>query len=172
MPKARLKVASAGRAPVAVTNCIHRLEPRDRRLVARALRVLEDSAVYRSEAFTSPSAVRDHLKLRFAGLEREEFHILWLDAQNYLISAERLFAGTLTQTAIYPREVIKAALAHNAGAVILAHNHPSGLAEPSTADHALTEALKAALAVVDVKVLDHIIVAGTDTLSFADRGLL
>lgn len=172
MPKARLKIASAGRAPAAVTNCIQRLEPRDRRLVARALRALEDSAVYRTEAFTSAGAVRDHLKLRFAGLEREEFHALWLDAQNYLISAERLFAGTLTQTTIYPRELVKAALANNAGAVILAHNHPSGLAEPSNADKLLTEIVTRALAVIEVKVLDHIIVAGTDTLSFAERGLL
>jgi DNA repair protein RadC len=172
MPKATTKNAKARRAPAAFPNCIQHLEPRDRRLVERALRVLEDSAVYRTEAFTSPGAVRNHLQLRFAGLEHEEFHALWLDGQNRLISTDRLFTGTLTQTAVYPREVVKAALAHNAGAVILAHNHPSGLSEPSAADKLLTRALKAALAVVDVKVLDHIIVAGTRTLSFAEHGLL
>ncbi len=172
MPKASPKTAKPGRVQAVFPNCIRHLEPRDRRLVERALRVLEESAVYRTEALTSPAAVRDHLRLRFAGLEHEEFHALWLDAQNCLISADRLFTGTLTQTAVYPREVVKAALANNAAAVILAHNHPSGLAEPSTADKLLTGALKDALAVVDVKVLDHIIVAGTGTLSFAERGLL
>ncbi len=98
---------------------------------------------------------------------------LWLDAQNHLLKAEELFTGSLTQTSVYPREVVKAALAQNAAAVILAHNHPSGLAEPSRADEMLTRALKDALALVDVKVLDHFIVAGNATpLSFAERGLL
>jgi DNA repair protein RadC len=98
---------------------------------------------------------------------------LWLDAQNRLLKAEELFSGTLTQTSVYPREVVKSALAHNAAAVILAHNHPSGIAEPSRADELLTKALKDALAMVDVKVLDHFIVAGnTPPLSFAERGLL
>ena len=94
---------------------------------------------------SSPGAVRAHLRLRFADLEHEEFHALWLDAQNCLIAADLLLAGTLTQTSVYPREVVKTALAHNAGAVILAHNHPSGTVEPSIADKWLTEALKAAL---------------------------
>ena len=98
---------------------------------------------------------------------------LWLDAQNHLLKAEELFTGSLTQTSVYPREVVKSALSHNAAAVILAHNHPSGLAEPSRADEMLTHSLKEALALVDVKVLDHFIVAGTATpLSFAERGLL
>jgi DNA repair protein RadC len=98
---------------------------------------------------------------------------LWLDAQNRLIRADELFTGTLTQTSVYPREVVKAALANNAAAVILAHNHPSGVAEPSPADEMLTRNLKASLAMVDVKVLDHFIVAGNGTpLSFAERGLL
>ncbi|MBK1680117.1 RadC family protein [Rhodocyclus tenuis] len=123
--------------------------------------------------FSSPGAVRDYLRLRLAGLQHEVFFALWVDAQNRLISAEELFRGTLTQTSVYPREVVKIALAHNAAAVILAHNHPSGVAEPSRADEALTHELKQALALIDVRVLDHFIVAGTALpLSFAERGLL
>ena len=97
---------------------------------------------------------------------------LFLDAQNRVIGVEELFRGTLTQTSVYPREVVKRALHHNAGAVILAHNHPSGVAEPSHADETLTQALRQALALVDIRVLDHFIVAGSAVLSFAERGLL
>ncbi len=123
------------------------------------------------ELLSSPQAVRDYLRLSLAGLPHEVFVALWLDAQNRLIACEELFRGTLTQTAVYPREVVKRALARNAAAVILAHNHPSGLAEPSAADEALTRALKEALALVDVRVLDHFIVAGTaPPLSLAERG--
>ena len=121
---------------------------------------------------TAPSSVRDYLRLFFAGQEFESFVVLFLDAQNRLIAAEALFRGTLTQTSVYPREVVKAALQHNAAALILAHNHPSGVAEPSRADEMLTTSLKQALALVDVKILDHFIVAGATTLSFAERGLL
>ena len=95
---------------------------------------------------------------------------LFLDAQNRVITIEELFRGTLTQTSVYPREVVKRALHHNAGAVILAHNHPSGVAEPSHADETLTQALRQALALVDIRVLDHFIVAGSSVLSFAERG--
>ena len=102
----------------------------------------------------------------------EIFVVVFLDSQNRLLAAEELFRGTLAQTSVYPREVVKTALAHNAAAVIFAHNHPSGVAEPSRADEALTQSLKQALSLVDVKVLDHFIVAGTSTLSFAERGLL
>jgi DNA repair protein RadC len=97
---------------------------------------------------------------------------MFLDAQNRLIAADELFRGTLTQTSVYPREVVKAALKHNAAALILAHNHPSGVAEPSNADELLTRNLKQALALVDVRVLDHFIVAGNAALSLAERGLL
>jgi DNA repair protein RadC len=125
------------------------------------------------EAFAKPAAVRDYLRLYLAGLAHEVFFALWLDAQNRLIAAEELFRGTLTQTSVYPREVVKQALAHNAAAVVLAHNHPSGLAEASAADELLTRELKRALALVDVRVLDHFIVAGpAQPLSFAERGLL
>ncbi len=124
-------------------------------------------------ALATPGAVRDWLRLKLAPLHQEVFIALWLDAQNHLIADETLFKGSLTQTSVYPREVVKQALAHNAAAVILAHNHPSGLAEPSKADEMLTRTLKDALALVDVRLLDHFIVAGQSTpLSFAERGLL
>lgn len=126
----------------------------------------------RGSVLSSPAAVRDYLRLHFAGQEHESFVVLYLDAQNAIIASEELFRGTLTQTSVYPREIVKRALRHNAGAVIFAHNHPSGVAEPSRADEALTQALKQALALVDVKVLDHFVVAGTCTVGFAERGLL
>jgi len=121
----------------------------------------------------APGAVRDWLRLRLAPLQHEVFIALWLDAQNRLIADAELSRGTLTQTSVYPREVVKQALAQNAAAVIFAHNHPSGVAEPSPADELLTRALKQALALIDVRLIDHFIVAGNATpLSFAERGLL
>ncbi len=125
------------------------------------------------DVLASPHAVRDWLRLRLAPLPHEVFMVLLLDAQNRLIIAEELFRGTLTQTSVHPREVVKLALRHNAAAALLAHNHPSGVAEPSRADEALTQALKQALALVDVRLLDHFIIAGThEALSFAEKGLL
>jgi DNA repair protein RadC len=123
-------------------------------------------------ALSSPSAVREFLRLKLQALPHEVFLCLFLDAQNRVIASEELFRGTLTQTSVYPREVVKRALHHNAGAVIFAHNHPSGVAEPSHADESLTHALKQSLALLDVRVLDHFIVAGSGVLSFAERGLL
>lgn len=120
----------------------------------------------------SPGAVRDFLRLQFAGKEHEIFLVLFLDAQHRLIVAEALFRGTLTQTSVYPREVVKAALKHNAAAVILAHNHPSGVAEPSQSDESLTLSLKQTLALIDVRVLDHFVVAGSAITSLAEKGLL
>jgi DNA repair protein RadC len=125
------------------------------------------------DVLSSPREVRDYLRLKLAALPYEVFMVLLLDAQNRLIRSEELFRGTLTQTSVYPREIVKLALAHNAAALILAHNHPSGVAEPSRADEQLTLSLRQALALVDVKVLDHFIVAGNAApLSFAERGLL
>ncbi len=172
-PKRRGRPPKNLAAPVPPGNCIQRLEAPARRVVERAIKALEESAVYRTEVMNNPKAARLYLKLRLAGLEHEEFHVLWLDAQNRLIAADAMFSGTLTQTSVYPREVVKAALAHNAAGCILAHNHPSGTLEPSRADELLTRGLKEALALVDVKVLDHFIVAGTALpLSLAERGLL
>jgi DNA repair protein RadC len=124
------------------------------------------------DALSSPRAVRDYLRLALSGREQEVFMVMLLDAQHRVIASEELFRGTLTQTSVYPREVVKCALKHNAAAVIFAHNHPSGVAEPSHADEILTRSLKSALALVDIQVLDHFIVAGTRTMSFAERGLL
>jgi DNA repair protein RadC len=121
---------------------------------------------------TAPSAVRDYLRLTFADKSSEVFVVMFLDAQNRLIASIPMFHGTLTQTSVYPREVVKAALAHNAAALVLAHNHPSGVAEPSGADIALTAALKNALALVDVRVLDHFVVTAGHAVSMAERGLV
>ena len=125
------------------------------------------------DVLDSPRAVRDWLRLKLAGLPHEVFMVLLLDAQNRVIASEELFRGTLAQTSVYPREVVKLALLRNAAAVILAHNHPSGVGEPSNADQLLTRSLTQALALIDVRVLDHFIVAGTaPPVSFAERGLL
>jgi DNA repair protein RadC len=124
------------------------------------------------DSIASPAAVRAYLRLRMQDLGHECFYCVFLDAQNRVIAAEELFRGTLTQTSVYPREVVKQALRHNAAALILAHNHPSGVAEPSLQDQALTRTLAEALALVDVKVLDHFIVAPGAAMSFAERGLL
>jgi DNA repair protein RadC len=123
-------------------------------------------------ALTSPGAVRDYLRLALAAKPHEVFVCIWLDAQHRVIDCVEAFRGTLTQTSVYPREVVKAALAANAAAVIFAHNHPSGAAQPSQADELLTRNLREALALVEVKVLDHFIVAGNQAISFAERGLL
>ena len=123
-------------------------------------------------ALSAPGAVRDYLRLTLHGRPHEVFVVVFLDAQHRVVASEELFRGTLTQTSVYPREVVKRALHYNAAAVIFAHNHPSGVAEPSRADEALTVALKQALALVDVRVLDHFVVAGDGALSFAERGLI
>ena len=124
------------------------------------------------DMLSSPQQVRDFLCLKLGGLSREVFVVLFLDAQNRMIMSEEMFSGTLTQTSVYPREVVKKALHHNAASVIFAHNHPSGIAKPSQADELITKQLKQALALVDVRVLDHFIVAGNTTFSFVERGLL
>lgn len=139
-----------------------------RELVRRWL----DEELRRGCTLTTPGSVRDYLRLFFTGQEYESFVVLFLDAQNRLIVAKELFRGTLTQTSVYPREIAREALQHNAAAVILSHNHPSGAAEPSGPDEVLTSTVKQALSLVDVKVLDHFIVAGASTVSFAERGLL
>jgi DNA repair protein RadC len=124
------------------------------------------------EGFGSPGAVRQYLQLHLARQPHEVFAVMFLDAQNRLIEMEVLFRGTLTQTSVYPREVVVRALHHHAASVVLAHNHPSGTVQPSRADEALTQTLRAALALVDVRVLDHVIVAPGEALSMAERGLL
>ncbi|GGI53433.1 MAG TPA: DNA repair protein RadC [Oxalicibacterium sp.] len=120
----------------------------------------------------SPQAVKQYLQLLLGGRSYESFAVLFLDVKNRLIACDEMFRGTLTHASVYPREVVKVALAHNAAGVILAHNHPSGTPDPSQADHMLTQALKQALALVDVRVLDHFVVAGRHVYSFAEHGEL
>lgn len=141
-------------------------------IVRRAAAILERKMRGKDLTMGSPDAVRDFLVTRYAVAPREVFSALFLDAQNHLIAFEELFHGTLTQTSVFPREVVKAALQHNAASVMFVHNHPSGVAEPSPADETLTKALKMALEMIDVRVLDHFIIGGTSQLSFAERGLL
>ena len=140
--------------------------------VLRAARGVMRNRVRRGSAMTSPEVVKDHLKLHLGLLEHEVFALLVLDAQHRLIAYREMFRGTLTQTSVYPREVVKEVLTLNAAAVILAHNHPSGSAEPSRADEFLTQTLKSALALIDVRVIDHMVVTGDAVTSFAERGLL
>ena len=124
------------------------------------------------DVFKSPQAVRDYLVLKLGSLTKEVFLVLFLDTQNRLLASEELFSGSLSETSVYPREVVKRALHHNAASLIFAHNHPSGIAQQSQADELITKQLKQALALVDVRVLDHFIVAGNSTLSFSERGLI
>lgn len=121
--------------------------------------------------FSSPELVKDYMRLHYAGCEREEFTVIYLDAQHRLIECKTEFVGTLTQTSVYPREIIKRAVLLNAAAVILAHNHPSGNNTPSRADEMLTDTLKSTLALIDCRVLDHLII-GHSVLSFAEKGLI
>lgn len=146
------------------------LSVKEQRTVFRALRILETRFKQSDVQLSAPASCREYLRLRFAGNVREELHVLWLDTQNFLIEAETLFVGTLAQTAVYPREIIRSAIGHNAAAIILAHNHPSGNATPSTADITLTSEVKRALAVIDVSVLDHLVVTERTTTSLAELG--
>ena len=140
-------------------------------VIEMARRALEED-IRERDAMSSPQTVREFLRLTLGGKAHEIFMAMFLDAQNRLLGSEELFRGTLTQTSVYPREVVKTALRYNAAGVIFAHNHPSGVAEPSRADELLTQTLKQALSLVEIKTLDHFIVAGSRTLSFAERGLL
>ncbi|ENU2135226.1 DNA repair protein RadC [Salmonella enterica] len=140
--------------------------------IREALTLLEHQLREPGAAFTSTQAARDWLRLRMAGLEREEFMVLYLDNQHRLIAHETLFSGTVNRTEVHHREVVKAGLKHNCAAVIVAHCHPSGLAEPSQADRQITERLRQALNLVDIRLLDHLVVGGMDIVSFAERGWL
>ena len=144
----------------------------DEDVIRMAVGIINHRFGLKRASLNSPTLVRDYLKLTLTDKTHEVFVCVFIDAQNRVIAVDELFRGTLTQTSVYPREVVKAALHHNCAAVILAHNHPSGVAEPSHADQLLTANLKQTLALVDVKVLDHFIIAADQTLSFAERGLL
>ncbi|MFG0430779.1 RadC family protein [Serratia liquefaciens] len=142
------------------------------RTVKRALLLLETHLREPGTSFTSLGTVSDWLRLRMARLEREVFMVLWLDNQHRLLAYETLFTGSINSTEVHPREIVKSALKHNAAAVVLAHCHPSGHAEPSDADRNITRRIQAALALVGVRVLDHCIVGGMTVYSFAEHGLL
>lgn len=128
--------------------------------------------LYRSDSLRAPQQVKQYLQLNLASKTREVFAVLFLDTQNRLLACEHLFEGSLLETSVYPREVVKRALVHNAASVILSHNHPTGIAEPSRADQQITRTLQQALRLIDVTILDHIIVAGQETYSFSEAGLM
>ncbi len=140
-------------------------------IIQQALELLA-CEIRATNTLADPDAVKDYLRLKLAPKDHEVFAVMFLDAQNRVIECEEMFRGTLTSTSVYPREVVKAALMHNAAAVVLSHNHPSGSTTPSRADELLTHTMKQALALVDVRVLDHIIVAVGGTLSMAETGLM
>ncbi|MFG6416608.1 DNA repair protein RadC [Roseateles sp. DC23W] len=151
------------------------LGPAKRAEIAAVLEIARRSLAQQlveKPAMNNPDAVKTYLRLQLSGLGHEVFAVMFLDAQLRLIAMETLFQGTLTSTTVHPREVVKRALALGAGAAILAHNHPSGVAEPSRADELLTQRLSEALALVDVRVVDHLVVGGNEVVSFAERGLL
>lgn len=153
-------------SPAVVMSTAH-----EQAVIAAALAIVEARLKAATLVASSPEAVKSYLKLQLGALEREVFGVMFLNAQNRMIAFEVMFQGTLTQTSVYPREVARRALAHNAAAVILAHNHPSGAIEPSRADRQLTFTLERSLSLIEVKVLDHIIVGGIDAFSFAEAGL-
>lgn len=144
----------------------------EQQTIREALTLLERQLREPGASFTSSHAVRDWLRLQLASLEREEFIALFLDNQHCLIAHETLFTGTINHTQVHPREVVKSALKHNAAAVIIAHSHPSGLAEPSQADRQVTTRIQQALALVDIRLPDHLVVGGMDIISFSERGWL
>lgn len=149
-----------------------KLTPVEKRAITRAKNILAEKMAQYDVVFNCPSSVSDFLKLRLASEEREHFEVLFLNSQNQLIVAERLFSGTVNSASVYPREVVKRCLEVNAAAVILAHNHPSGIVEPSQADIRITKRISSALELVDINVIDHLIVGGSNHCSFAGRGLL
>ena len=143
----------------------------DEAIIDLALKILAQR-VTKGSLLSSPTMVRNYLRLRFADLEHEVFCLLYLDKRNRLIACEELFRGTIDGASVHPREVVKAALRHNAAGVVCAHNHPSNCSEPSRADELITERLKLALELVDIRLIDHLIVCAGDSVSFAERGLI
>ena len=148
------------------------LAPTDQQTIRVALTLLERQLREPGAPFTSSNAVRDWLSLQLASLEREEFTVLFLDNQHRLVAHETLFTGTINHTQVHPREVVKSGLRYNAAAAVLAHNHPSGEAEPSQADRQVTMRIQRALELVDIRLLDHLVVGGMEITSFAERGWL
>ena len=159
-------------ASLLVRDARGRYRPATADQILAAARLVVDRTLQRNEAFTSPAVVKNYLCAKLAGYEHEVFAVLFLDNRHRLIEYVELFRGTIDGASVYPREVVKEALARNAAAVIVSHNHPSGSPEPSAADRALTANLRQALALIEVRLLDHIVVGGNDTVAFSERGLL
>ncbi|WET15141.1 DNA repair protein RadC [Yersinia intermedia] len=157
---------------ITLSPTVAEMSPGEQRTIRRALNLLAKQLREPGVAFTSTHVTRDWLRLHLTGLEREVFIVLWLDNQNRLLAQETLFTGTINSTTVHPRELVKSAMKHNAASAVLAHNHPSQLAEPSQADRQITNRIKTALELVDVRVLDHLVVGGLDIVSFAERGWL
>ncbi|MDA5547955.1 DNA repair protein RadC [Yersinia massiliensis] len=157
---------------ITLSPTVAEMSPGEQRTIRRALNLLARQLREPGVAFTSTHVTCDWLRLHLTGLEREVFIVLWLDNQNRLLAQETLFTGTINSTTVHPRELVKSAMKHNAASAVLAHNHPSQLAEPSQADRQITDRLVNALGLVDVRVLDHLVVGGLDIVSFAERGWL
>lgn len=175
---AQKSVSLRRRAPVRPYRCALAgsrtvdLEPEEQRIVTQALVILERKLLREAEIMNAPESLKQWLHLHYGLLDREVFGLLLLNTQLRLIAHEQLFFGTIAETAVYPREVARCAFRYNASSVIAVHCHPSGVAEPSRADELLTMRLKDALALIDVRLLDHFIVAGNHSISFAERGLM
>ena len=157
---------------ITLSPTVAEMSPGEQRTIRRALNLLAKQLREPGVAFTSTHVTRDWLRLHLTGLEREVFIVLWLDNQNRLLAQETLFTGTINSTTVHPRELVRSAMKHNAASAVLAHNHPSQLAEPSQTDRQITDRIKTALELVDVRVLDHMVVGGLDIVSFAERGWL
>ena len=142
------------------------------KIIKRALKILESRMTYESDIFTSPGDTKNYLRLKLGSQEREIFAVLYLNNRNQLISYEELFLGTIDGASIHVREIVKLGLALNAAAIICAHNHPSGVCEPSHADEVITHRIKEACSLMDIKLLDHLIVSATDAVSLAERGVI
>jgi DNA repair protein RadC len=142
------------------------------KIIRRALKILESRMTYESDFFTNPNDTKNYLRLKLGGNEREVFAVLYLSNRNQLISYEELFHGTIDGASVYPREIVKLGLQLNAAAIICAHNHPSGICEPSTADERITQRIKEVCDLVEIRLLDHMIVSASNVVSFAERGLI
>ena len=142
------------------------------KIIKRALKILESRMTYESDVFTSPGDTKKYLRLKLGSQEREIFAVLYLNNRNQLISYEELFMGTIDGASVHVREIVKLGLSLNAAAIICAHNHPSGVCEPSHADEVITQRIKEACSLMDIKLLDHLIVSATDAVSLAERGVI
>lgn len=142
------------------------------KIIKRALKILESRMTYESNSFSSPDDTKNYLRLKIGNKEREIFSVLYLSNRHQLISYEELFMGTIDGTSIHVREIVKLGLVLNAAAIVCAHNHPSGICEPSKADESITQRIKEACGLMDIRLLDHLIVSATDSVSLAERGLI